>query len=882
MKKKKLFLLDVFPILYRSHFAMKNQHLFTTSGLNTSAILGFCNYIFQIIFKEKPNYIAAAFDSYSLERSSLDVNYKANREKMPEEIAAAKKYITEIIDALNLKVLKEEGFEADDVIGTVAKKVSSKGDTEVFIVSSDKDFAQLVDENIFLYRPSYQGVNFDILDAVKVKGKFGVPPEQIADLLALKGDPVDNIGGVPKIGEKTAVELLSKYQNIEEILDKREEITKASIRQSLIDNEESARLSKALAVINTKVPIKFEIEDLKLAGPNTEKLVELLDELEFTRLKDRIFSNSFYKKFFDYSLNQKSEEQGEADCNVTVVEEKDELESLLQKVKEEKVFSFLSKIEKETLTLSFLLEEEVYTINSSINEIPKSLKEILLSENVLKLTYNSKPISKTMIEQKQPLNGSIYDILLKHYIISPDANHQLDKILAQELGVSINTSDKGMVCSELHQLKALKEKWESDQNEKIQKDLYKKIDLPLLHVIGRMELNGIKLDTEALKDITITFKKEIKRVEERIFEIAGQELNLRSSKQTGELLSKILKNAPVKKTKTGQVSTSEATLLDYAEEYEVAKQLLRFRKLTKLVSTYTESLPTYINPKTGRVHADFLQVSTATGRLSCNNPNLQNLPIRSEEGREVRRAVIPENEDFLILSADYSQIELRLLAGLSKDEGLAKAFASNEDVHTITAAKVFNVAESEVSDDMRSKAKMVNYGIAYGISAFGLSQRLKISVSEGKYIIDHYFIKFPGINQFIENTIKEARENGFTETITGRKRYIEGINSRNGTERKAAERIAINAPIQGLAADLIKISMIDIDKEFQKRKLKSKMILQVHDELVFEVFKPELKIVTDIVKKKMEKAIDINVPIEVNIGVGKNWLELEETDAKMD
>jgi DNA polymerase-1 len=716
-------------------------------------------------------------------------------------------------------------------------------------------------------------VNFDVLDAEKVKKKYGVPPDQIADYLALKGDPVDNIPGVPKIGEKTAVDLLSRFHTMEEVLERREEIARPGIRQTLLDNEYMARLSKVLAIIYTELPISFKREEFRLQSAKTNQLVHLLDELEFIRLKERIFSNTFYKKFLD----QPAKKEELAEYEIRELGEGTELDNLFQKIKEAKEFCFLSSVSNERLKLTFLLEGIIYLFHSETSRIPPGLLHVLFSEKVTKLTYQSKPILKALIEQEQKPAAAVYDIVIKHYLLSPEANHQLDKIIAQELGISIppDTSPRQKLAAELQHLRTLKEMWEARPMEKAMEDLYRNIDFPLVTVIARMELNGISIDTDALRYITLLFQEEMDQLEEAIFKLAGEKLNLRSTQQTSALFSRILKDSPVKKTKTGQLSTSEASLMEYAEESEVAEHLLRFRKLSKLVSTYTESLPNFINPKTGRVHADFLQVSTATGRLSCNNPNLQNLPIRSEEGREVRRAVIPENNNYLILSADYSQIELRILAGISKDEGLIHAFLHQQDVHTITAAKVFNVEESAVTEDMRSKAKMVNYGIAYGISAFGLSQRLKISRTEGKEIIEQYFKKFPGIKRLIDETIHFARERGFTETLTGRKRYIENINSKNGTERKAAERIAINAPIQGLAADMIRIAMIHIDKEFQSRNLKSKMILQVHDELVFEVYKPEIRTVADIVKDKMEKAFPIQVPLEVNIGVGKNWLDLE-------
>jgi len=878
MKKNKLFLLDVYPILYRSHFAMIGQHLVSTKGLNTSAILGFCNYLFQILFKEKPSHMAAAFDNSSTHRLELLNTYKATRDHIPDDIIVAKDYVTSIINALNIKSIKIKGAEADDVIGTLALKAAQEK-FEVYIVSPDKDFAQLANDSIFLYRPSYKGLNFEVLQGNQIEGKYGVPPYKIADLLALKGDASDNIPGVPKIGEKTAVELLQTYSSLEEILLKKDEIQKKSIRETLIQHEEIAILSKQVALINTNLPIEFIEEEFRIKAPNTDKLVALLDELEFIRLKERIFSNSFYKKAFEQKDGKKEGvvEQERIVSNVTDLNSDEEIKRLFQPISELGKMVFLYLLKPNQVTFYIFQDEVVSIISMSETKISTALIALFENDKVEKISYDIKPLLKFFMNHNVRMKGNIYDLMLEHYTLSPEANHQLDKIISQETGKSMQVhSVKEKMIIEVSRLSDLHEKLWNKLEESEQLDLYRRIDLPLSFVLAKMELNGIRIDQKALDESSQLFQREIETLQNKIYDIAGEPFNINSPKQVSEVLTKIVKNTSMKKTKTGQLSTSEATLMEFAGEYEIAELLLRYRRLNKIVTTYTDSLPKFIDSKTGRIHADFQQVSTATGRLSCLSPNLQNLPIRTEEGREIRKAIIPGDQDSMILAADYSQIELRLFAGLSKDETLCQAFADKLDVHTITAAKVFNVKESEVTEEMRSKSKMVNYGIAYGISPFGLSQRLKIPMSEAKEIIKQYFEKFPGIKTYIENSLASARDLGYTKTITNRRRFIDEINSRNGTERRAAERMAINAPIQGLAADLIKLSMIEIDSYLKSSNMKSKMIMQIHDELVFEAPKSELEQLGQLVRQKMEHAISFPIPLEVNIGVGKNWLDLED------
>lgn len=879
MSRKKLFLLDVLPLLYRAHFAMINQSLVNAAGLNTAPTLGFCNYLFQIIFKEKPTHIAAAFDSYSKERKASMTDYKANREKAPEDILLSMDYVRGIIDALNIPRVEVEGFEADDVIGTLAIEAEQEG-FDVYMVTPDKDFAQLVNEHIFLYKPPYKGFNFELLDINKVEEKYGVPPEQIADLLALKGDPVDNIPGVPKIGEKTAIDLLKKYGCVELLLERKEEVEKVSIRESLIANEETAKLSKSLATINVNVPVEFSQTDFLLKAPDFAELERLLDELEFKKLKERILANPLYKDFLNSDKKEKAVQfKEEFKVEVKTLTNEAELDDLLSTITDRMEIFFKVEVKKD-FHLYIDLDNTVFIYKCERSLLPDSLKTIFENDRVEKVSYDFKPLYKIARNEGFEFKGPIFDILVAHYLIKPEGNHQLINIKAQleDFYFSEVLAPEDVLMIEVLSLKGIKERLSLELVENNLKDLYYNLELPLIDVLAQMEENGITIDTKALAEISRIFNKKIGEIEEKIYSLAGEKINLKSSKQTGDLFSRLMPEVSIKKTKTGQISTAEASLEALAGEYEIAGHMLTFRKLTKLVSTYTESLPTYINAETGRVHADFRQTSTATGRLSCINPNLQNLPIRTEEGREVRKAVVPSEKDYIILSADYSQIELRLLAALSNDPALTEAFATNKDIHTITAARVFHVAEDQVTDDMRSKAKMVNYGIAYGISAFGLSQRLKIKMAEAKEIIDHYFGGFPSIKSYIDSTIEKARELGYTETLTGRKRPLPDITSRNGTVRKMAERIAINAPLQGLAADIIKVAMIEIQKYINENRLKTKMILQVHDELVFEVYQPELEEIKTIVREKMETAIPLPVPIEVNLGIGENWLDLEEVE----
>lgn len=871
MKKKSVFLIDVFPVIYRAHFAMVNQRLGTTSGINTAAVLGFCNYLFQLLFKETPTHIAAIFDSYSRQRSGTHSEYKANREKAPEDVMNAVPLVESIIDALNITKIKLEGFEADDVIGTLASALKNEN-VNIYIVSPDKDFAQLVCDNIFLYRPSYQGVNFEILDAEGVVRKFGVPPEQIPDLLALKGDPIDNIPGVPKIGDKTALQLLNDYTSVEEVLDNIDAISKKAIKKTLEENAEQALMSKMLALINTEIPIDFHLTDIELKSPDVKKLNEILDQLEFRKLKERIYANSFFKKLI--KDNQETIKPEDIHCELIPVTEVI-FPDIIERIKSERKFVFLNQNGEDGKNIFFSIQGVVYKYILNAPAESRLLFSVFENEHIRKISYDIKPLIRYLISEGVEIKGKIFDVQIAHYVVNPESNHQLDRIIAElndEPVISEETSEEIKFCYLASRLEGIKNKLEEAIISSGQQKVFFEIETPLIPVLALMESNGIRIDRSGLKEISEKFSKELEFIEDRIYALAGEKINLRSPMQISDLFSRIIEKKNFKRTKSGQISTSEAILQELAGEYEIAAEILRHRKLSKLISTYTDSLPGFINKETGRVHADFIQASTATGRLSCRNPNLQNLPILSEEGREVRKGIVA-SPGHLILAADYSQIELRILASVSQDNVLMEAFRKGEDVHTVTAARVYNVPASKVTDEMRSKAKMVNYGIAYGISPYGLSQNLKISSQEAKEIIEKYFQEFVGIKNFIEENLKFVQENEFSRTLTGRRRYINDINSRNGTVRKMAERIAINAPIQGLAADIIKIAMIKIAKRFKVDKIQSKMILQVHDELVFEVLANELSIVKEVVRNEMIHAVDLLVPMEVNIGVGKNWLE---------
>jgi DNA polymerase I len=876
MKEKVLFVFDVFPLLYRAKFAMISVGLKSSKGMDTAPILGFCNYLFQVIFKERPTHIAAVFDSRSIARSIALKQYKSSRETMPEDFIAALDFIKKIVDSLNIKSLQVEGYEADDIIGTIALQAEKKG-VKVFIVSPDKDFAQLVKENISLYRPPFKGTNFEIINVAGVKKKWGVVPEKIPDYLALRGDAVDNIPGLPKIGDVTAKKLLTDFDDLDEILANTDQL-KGNLKKIIEENRDEAILYKEVATIDPNVPIDFKEKYFTLKAPNAEELTALLDELEFKKLKERISKDKFYKKHL-----QKAEESKRTSGLKPL--EKQKFELLSQKNEIEAAFKNLSKKDKcffsfikegEIFNMFFCLGKQLYSFNFKNDNFPEPFLNLLDDENTVLAAFDIKPFYRELLSHKIEAKAPAFDLKVAAYVLNPEENHSLERLIAtytrkaipEDFSREEKKALEAVLLPKLYNtiLKTISGK---------ELQLLKNIEFPLIPVLAQMELTGVKFDKFVLKEVSKKLKEESDALEQQIFKEIGTEINLRSSVQVSELLSKMLDPKKARKTVTGRVSTSEATLSEMAPHNLFARLLLRYRKLEKIISTYADSLPDCINRKTGRIHPSYNQTVTATGRLSCTNPNLQNLPIKSEEGREIRRALVPTSDEFIIVAADYSQIELRILAALSKDNTLTEAFKKGKDIHSVTASRLFDVEESGITKEMRAKSKMVNYGIAYGLSAFGLSQNLKISQAEAKEIIENYFLEFPGIRAYIDDSIESAKTNGYTETFLGRRRYLSHINSGNATVRKAEERIAINAPIQGLSADIIKLAMVKLQDFIRTEKLESKMILQVHDELVFEVYKPELNIMLKAIKRIMENPIDLGIPLEVNIGLGNNWMELE-------
>ena len=901
MPISKIFLLDVLPLLYRSHFAMININLMNAKGLNTAPILGFCNSLFQIIFQESPTHIAAVLDGKSIKRISEYNNYKSNREKVPEVIQASLPYVREILNALNIKLIEKPGYEADDLIGTIARK-AERNKFEVFIVSPDKDYAQLVSDHIYWYRPSYKGVNFEILNAEKVKNKFGVFPQQITDYLGLMGDPVDNIPGIPRIGEKTASALLQKFGSLENVLANKEKIEKKSIRESLFLHAEKGILSKTLATINATIDIHFNEQDYRLKEPDPDQLLKILDELEFEKLKGRIFKSRFYGKFFrDLKRNPVPKEGVSGDhkllkeykFELVALKNIEEIPKVINNILQRNFFAFrtigdLTGKDKNCNLFFSTGNKIIYFLDGDWENKEKIFKIIISKvfedQEIQKVGYELKEMIKILKQTGVAVKGKLFDIKIADYLINPEGNHDLNKIkdryvdhskviLEGDEKIIEKIKDHTPIVQNLGIMRDLKEKLQDKLKEDKLESLFYSIEIPLIEVLAEMEINGIKIDLQTLDNLSEMIRQEMNEVQQKIFSIAGYEFNLNSSREVGVLLSKYIKPGSEKKTKTGLFSTAESTLLNLAGEHKIAGLLLEYRQLSKLYSAYITSLPQHVDEKTKRIHAVFNQAVTATGRLSCSRPNLQQLPILGERGREIRKMVIPENDQFLILTADYSHVELRLLANLSGDTILTSIFRNDMDIHTITASKVFKVPESGVTREMRAKAKMVNFGIIYGITPFGLSQRLKIKTAEAKAMIETYFQEFPMVKKYIEDTIHFARIHGYSQSITGRRRYLPGINSKNGVVRKAAERIAINAPLQGLAADLIKKAMIEIHQYMKEEKLKSKMILQVHDELVFEVYKKEQQELTDIVKDKMENGMGFTLPMSVNIKAGENWLE---------
>ncbi len=959
---KKLFLLDAFALIYRAYFAFSNNHRINSKGLNTSAILGFTNTLVEVLKKEKPTHIAVVFDTAKPTVRHIEfAEYKAQREAMPEDLSAAIPYIIKLVEGFNIPVLYSDGYEADDVIGTLAKKAEQHGYT-TYMMTPDKDYGQLVSDNIFIYKPARLGNGIEILGVKEVCAKWEIQNvSQLIDVLGLMGDKVDNIPGIPGVGEKTAIQLVKDFGSIENLIQNTDKL-KGKLKEKVEQNTDKAILSKKLATIICDVPIEFNEKSLENEEPNKEALRELFAELEFRRLAEQfgltnsapailqgknaqIPKPSTPKKIIakanagqtdlfttesDELLTMDQEllveglvasgtetvpSQGTSLSRIDTVphlyhlvdtkEKREQLIALLYRQKEicfDTETTGIDANRAELVGMSFAYKAaEAYYIPFPENftealQLINEFKPVFENDAIIKIGQNIKYDMAILKRYSVELKGKLFDTMIAHFLIQPDMRHNMNVLSETYLNYSpvpietlIGKKGKGQLGMRSVPLEQIKEYAAEDADVTFQLKnifapmldkahagkLFDEVEVPLIAVLADMEAEGITLDKNALAELSVALQKDIEVVEAEIQQLAGSPFNVSSPKQVGDILFKVLRIVEKpKKTKTGQYATGEDVLVKLVSKHDIVGKILDYRELVKLKNTYIDTLPELINPLTGRVHTSYSQVVAVTGRLSSDNPNLQNIPIRTERGREIRKAFTARNENYTLLSADYSQIELRIIAGLSRDEGMIEAFQSGQDIHKATAAKVYNVPLDEVTSDMRRNAKMVNFGIIYGISAFGLSERLNIPRKEAAEIIENYFAKYPRIKAYMDESIQIAREQGYVETVMGRRRYLRDINSGNFTVRGFAERNAINAPIQGSAADMIKIAMINIHKDFKTQNLKSKMLLQVHDELIFDVWNEEMEAVKAIIENRMKNAIPaLNVPIEIGMGTGRNWLE---------
>tara|TARA_Y100001947_G_scaffold41893_1_gene34666 strand:+ start:26232 stop:28958 length:2727 start_codon:yes stop_codon:yes gene_type:complete len=904
-KKERIFLIDAYALIFRGYYAFIKNPRINSKGVDTSAILGFTNSLFDVIKRESPDYLAVCFDKGgSQDRIKIFDQYKANRDETPETIKISVPIIEDILKSLNIPILVKDGYEADDIIGTIAKKVSSKN-FDTYMVTPDKDFAQLVDESIFMYRPVFGG-GYETWGVKEVLEKFEISNiSQVIDFLAMKGDSVDNIPGLPGVGDKTAKKFIKQFGSIEGLLENTSEL-KGKIKEKIEQNKELGILSKKLATIITDVPIEFEVDDFKLKVNKLEKTKKIFEDLEFRRLTnslETIFVNNktntekdLKEKISDDKTNynpgfgqfnlfeavNNNETKYEIDVIHQFVESEMSLKLFFGKLEKQKEVSYnLSTDEvqnSDTIlkSVSFSWHNNIsYVVRNDFKKFDLILKTFFENKSISKISNDLKNDIKILGKKNIKILGNIFDIKLAHYLINPDISHDLISISNNYLNISVRKKLKELFNYEISTLAfRLKPLLKKDLETYKQLKLYNEIEIPLLKTLAEMEIEGINLDVKFLKQLSQKTTGELEKITKKIFEISGEEFNISSPKQLGEILFDKMKiSSKPKKTKTGQYSTSEEVLTELATKNEVVKLVLDFRSISKLLNTYIDSLPKQLHKTTNRIHTEYVQTVASTGRLSSINPNLQNIPIRTPRGKEIRKAFIAKNKDYFLMAADYSQIELRIIASLSDEQNMITAFKNKEDIHSSTAAAVFNVPISKVTKEQRSNAKVVNFGIIYGVSAFGLSNQTELNRKESKELIDRYFEKYPMLKKYMNDQISFARSNGFVETILGRRRYLKNINSQNSVVRSAAERNAINAPIQGSAADIIKIAMINIQKELSSKNLKSKMLLQVHDELVFDVFKPELNEIIELTKNQMEQAYKISVPLTVDLNYGINWLE---------
>ena len=937
--KKRLFLLDAYALIFRGYYAFIKNPRINSKGLDTSAIMGFMNSLMDVIKREKPDHLAVAFDNGGSDlRNDIFPEYKAHRDATPEAIKIAVPYIQELLRAMHIPIIEVKGYEADDLIGTIAKQ-AEKQNYQVFMVTPDKDFAQLVSENIFMYKPARMGNGIEIWGIPEVLEKFEIErPEQVIDFLGMMGDTADNIPGLPGVGEVTAKKLLKEFGSMENLLANTDKL-KGKMKDNIEANKDKGILSKTLATILLDCPVQFDETDYELSTPDVDKTDALFNELEFRRMAeqfDTIFRKGettpvideakLYKKpqpkseeqfdLFGSAIDEGSEETRHqyysslenTEHSYQIIQGDLGVKLLLQNLQNQTAVCFdtettgLDALHAELVGISFSYEKgKGFYVPFPENQTEaQALIEKFIpffeNENIEKIGQNLKYDLKVLSNYGITIKGKLFDTMIAHYLINPDMRHNMDilsetylKYAPQSIEVLIGKKGKNQKSMRDVSLEEIKEYAVEDADVTLQlakifnaeldkthtKKLFEEIEIPLVGVLASMEKEGINLDVPFLKSLSKELGNDIAQLESRIYEIAGEKFNLASPKQLGDILFDKLKigGAKQKKTKTGQYATGEEILSYLAKDNEIVSAILDWRSLIKLQNTYVEALPLQVDTKTHRVHTDYMQTVAATGRLSSNNPNLQNIPIRTERGRQIRKAFIARDENYTLLSADYSQIELRIIAALCGEENMIKAFKNHEDIHKSTAAKVFNVPLEEVTKEQRSHAKTVNFGIIYGVSAFGLSNQTSLSRAESAALIDAYYATYPKLKSYIQEQIEIAREKGFVQTILGRRRYLKDINSANAVVRGAAERNAVNAPIQGSAADIIKIAMINIHKRLIAENWKSKMLLQVHDELVFDVHNSELEKIQPMIKQEMEQAVNLSVPLEVEIGIGKDWLE---------
>ena len=925
---KKMLLLDAMALIYRAYYGLGDNFLFNSKGMNTTAISLFTDSLNRFITKEQPTHIAIAFDTHApTERDKLVDDYKANRQEIPEDLLNSIPYIKEILKGFKIPILELDGYEADDIIGTLAKKAGSEGYT-VYMITPDKDYGQLVNENVFMYKPPYRGKPEEIYGVPEILAKWDIERvDQVIDMLGLMGDKVDNIPGIPGVGEKTACKLLKQFNTIENLLENTDQL-KGKLKEKVIEHAELALVSKQLATIILDVPVDYNFDDFILEEPDKESLSAIFAELEFRTMGKRILGDSYNVNLSGGKSNQRDlfsqgdanepieesaepENAGKTLADVPheyiCVKTETEIKKLAKHLNKQKLICFdtettgIDANEAELVGLSFAVEATkawYIPVDEDMEKAKQTVahfKTVFENEKITKVAQNIKYDILMLKWYGIEVKGTLEDTMLAHYLLEPEMRHNMTflaesylhytPVAIEELIGKKGKKQGSMRDADLEKITEyaaedaditlqlfhyLKPKVKEQQLEK----LYNEVEVPLVPVLAEMEYNGVLIDKDFLNQYSKELTEDIFNIREKIYKEVGEEFNLDSPKQLGTMLfGKMEIPYKGKKTKTGQYSTNEETLLKLAEEHPIVNEILEYRTSNKLKSTYVDALPMLINPRTGRIHSSFNQAVAATGRLSSNNPNLQNIPIRTEKGRRVREAFIPRSDDFVMLSADYSQVELRIIAALSEDETMIQAFKDGIDIHKVTASKVYKVKVDEVDDTMRRNAKTVNFGLIYGISAYGLSQRLKIKRKEAQTLIDEYFTEYPFIKKYMESMKAFAREHGYVETILGRRRKLKDINSRNATVRGFAERNAVNSPIQGTAADLVKVAMIKIHQVMQERNLQSKLILQVHDELVFDAHKSEVDELRDIVVENMGNAIPMAVPLVVDSGLGAHWLE---------